>query len=279
MHGLPSKLDQYLRLNHKFVHGWLLPGAARMVVALADKQTAEGVSGNVAEIGIHHGKLFILLYLLSRDNERAVAIDLFSMQDLNVDRSGKGNLAKFRANMARYADTTRLVVHEGDSMLFDGAQLINLAGGPCRLISVDGGHTAEITAHDLATAEDALVTGGIIILDDVFNEMWPGVSDGTHQYFREGRSVVPFAIGGNKTLFCHPSFANRYADALRSVAARTTEHGFLGARVLCCDFGPLVLRERLDRLQTWRTVKNTWPVKNARHAYRVVTAAIERFSS
>jgi len=135
---------------------------------------------------VHHGKLFILLYLLCRAPEKAVAIDLFEDQHLNVDLSGNGDLAKFRRHLARHADDARLVLHQGNSMDLAGADLVRLAEGPLRFVSVDGGHTAEITAHDLAVADAALAEGGIIVLDDAFNEQWPGVADGV-----QVNSVLP----------------------------------------------------------------------------------------
>jgi len=77
----------------------MLPAAANMIATLSAVQEAQRVSGNVAEIGVHHGKLFILLYLLARGDERAVAVDLFADQTRNVDQSGAGDLDKFRVNL------------------------------------------------------------------------------------------------------------------------------------------------------------------------------------
>ncbi len=269
-----ARLDRYLKRGHRYVHGWVLPGAAKMVVAIAAVQRAQAVGGHIAEIGVHRGRLFILLYLLRRDGERALAIDLFSDQERNPEHSGHGDLDIFRANMARHADTDSLVVHEGDSTAIDGATVTRLLGGACRLFSIDGGHTPEITAHDLAVAEAALAPGGVIILDDVFNEMWPGVSEGLNRYFHARRGIVPFAIGGNKTFLCAPPFAARYIDALRPIAVKTAERDFLGARVLCCDFAPLSLAERVGRYAAWRAVKDIGPLKIARRAYHLARAAI-----
>ena len=166
-----KSLNAYLAHGHQLVKGWLFPGAPQAIVLLSEEQRRSRLSGGVAEIGVHHGKLFILLYLLSSDNELAVAIDLFSHQELNIDHSGAGDLECFKRNLCRHADTRRLVVHEGDSMQLTAAQLLELGGGPLRMISIDGGHTADITAHDLATAEGALAEGGIVLLDDCFKEI------------------------------------------------------------------------------------------------------------
>ena len=72
---MDAAVERYIRRGKFYVDGWLHSEAARTIPALVERQRTLGVSGGVAEIGVHHGKLFILLYLLSR--EKAVAIDLF----------------------------------------------------------------------------------------------------------------------------------------------------------------------------------------------------------
>src|SRR5262245_60141233 len=119
--------ESYLRYGCKLVDGWLLPDAARMIVALARKQEETGVHGNVAEIGVHHGKLFLLLALLARPNETALAVDLFDEQDKNIDKSGSGDLAKFKQNLSRHAHHCRVVIHQGDSTQMGSTDLIHSA--------------------------------------------------------------------------------------------------------------------------------------------------------
>jgi Methyltransferase domain len=270
-----SPLPRYLRSGHKRVAGWLEPGAAEMIVAVASAQARAGISGNVAEIGVHRGRLFILLYLLSRPPEKAVAVDLFSLQHLNVDHSGEGDLAAFLRNMRKHADTERLVVHEGDSMALDGATLARLAGGSkFRLISIDGGHTREITMHDLATAEAALAEGGVIILDDFFSQFFPEVAEGTFRYFVEAsRSIIPFAVGANKVLFCAPSRAEDYTSALMGLVDKWAWRNFLGGRVLCLNFQPISFAERFGKLRSWQSVKDFGPFKLARAVCRATFRA------
>jgi hypothetical protein len=263
---MDKRVSTYLRSGRRWVQGPTPPSAMRMAVAVAQAQDDASIHGNVAEIGVQHGSFFILLYLLSRAPEKGVAVDLFSMQQLNVDNSGYGDLARFLRNMKRHTDAERLVTHETNSMWLTSEALIALAGGPYRLISVDGGHTPEITMHDLAVAEGALAEGGVVILDDCFNEMWPGVVDGVHRFLSTPRSILPFAIGGNKTLFCHPKFAERYAAALGTVAPRTFNREFMGAKVLCLDFA-LPLRDRLAHSPAWKAIKNYPPFRIARRIY------------
>jgi len=253
-----AKSTQYLRHGQHTVKGWLVPGAAEAIVLLSDKQREEHCSGSVAEIGVHHGKLFILLYLLCTGNEAAVAVDLFSHQDLNMDGSGAGDLARFKQNLRRHADLSRLVVHEGDSTQLTSEQLTGLGRGPLRLISIDGGHTARITASDLAICEGALAEGGIIILDDCFNGAWPGVTDGVHQYFSTPRTIFPFAIGANKTFFCHRPFASRYAATLKELDTSAAEQEFLGHSVLCFTYRPRTLAGWLSKVDAFRFFRRTY---------------------
>jgi len=252
-----GKLSAYVKHGNRLVKGWLTPGAIQAIVRLSAKQREAGVSGGVAEIGVHHGRLFILLYLLTAMAEPAVAIDLFSFQDLNRDHSGAGDLERFKTNLRRHADTSRLVVYEGDSMSLDPKTLMNLGAGRLRMISIDGGHSPEVTAHDLHISEGALANGGIIILDDCFNEAWPGVVEGVQQHFSSDRSIIPFGVGGGKTFFCHKGFAQAYASVLSAMDSKAVTHEFLGSRVVCFEFRPRTLAEwirRVDALRVFRKI-------------------------
>jgi Methyltransferase domain len=271
------ELSRYLKHGRKFVSGWLFPGAIKLLVALAEAQQAWDIKGNVLEIGVHEGKLFILLSLFTREGEKAVAVDLFADQARNIDASGRGDLEKFEKNVKQHADYNRVVIHAGDSTELSSSTLIGLGGGRFRFISVDGGHSPEITAHDLATADGALAPGGVIILDDCFNEFWPGVADGVHDYFcNKQRAVVPFATGGNKTLFCAAEFADRYIEVIRTVPVKTAMHTFLNARILCCDFKPLTFHERVGQNILWRSLRSYGAFKIARGAYHHMRAITGR---
>ena len=271
------ELVRYQNHGHKSVSGWLLPGAVKMLLTLEKAQETENIRGSIAEIGVHHGKLFILLCLFTRDDEKAVAIDLFADQDRNFENSGKGDLDKFQDNVRRHASNRQIVVHQGDSTELTSAALIELGRAPFRWVSVDGGHTLEITANDLATAEGALAPGGIIVLDDCFNEMWPGVSEGVYRYFSTAaRTIIPFASGGNKTFFCRPEYAARYIDVLGVLPTRSGMHSFLGCQILCCDFTPLSFHERVGQNAVWRALKDFGALKIARSAYHRAREAMGR---
>ena len=52
-------VDRYLWLGSRRVKGWLAPFSARFIAAVARAQIRNGINGAVAEIGVHHGRLFI----------------------------------------------------------------------------------------------------------------------------------------------------------------------------------------------------------------------------
>lgn len=214
---MDDRLTRYIRTGHKRVKGWLSPIGVHIIVQLASIQKTIGASGATCEIGVHHGKLFILLHLLSDSFEKSVAWDLFERQEENIDRSGYGNRAIFVKNLRKNGcDLERIEVFSENSMNLTENRLIEACEGKIRLFSIDGGHTAEITYNDLSLASQTLSDDGLIILDDFFHEAWPGVAEGTCRYIQErGNRLIPVVIAGNKFIFTNNERAAKiYMNAL-----------------------------------------------------------------
>jgi hypothetical protein len=112
--------------------------------------------------------------------------------------------------------------------------------------------------HDLSTAKGALAEGGIIILDDCFNDAWPGVSDGVHRYFSQPRSIVPFGIGAGKTFYGQPAFAQRYSAVLKKMDAKAVEHNFLGNCVACFNFTPWTISGWIRKVDAGRMIRRAY---------------------
>ena len=264
---MDRRFEIYRRAGHRSVAGWLAPEVLDILVVLDSLQRSTNVSGAVAEIGVHHGRLFIGLNLLQRDYERSVAIDVFGDQLLNVDQSGKGDLAMFQGNVRRWSSMDTVVVHQGDSTQLQAGELRKLAHGNIRLFSVDGGHTDSIVFSDMNLADATIAAGGIVIADDVFNQDWPGVATGTLRYMASGGKLVPFAIGFNKVFFGAPEYSQRYRDSLRREFADrylvlTKSSEFAGHEVLIISRVPRrprdlarrnkIIRRVYVRVQEWR---------------------------
>jgi methyltransferase family protein len=263
----PDRGRDYVRYavaGHYFVEGWLEDLGIQLIDAVEERQRELGVMGPVAEIGVHHGKLFILLSLLRRPGERAVALDLFEYQERNVDRSGRGDRDRFLANLQRHQPSAPdIVVQQADSHELDGTALQALAGGALRMVSVDGGHTADLTEHDLRTACDALTDGGVVVLDDCFNELFPAVSEGAQRFLRDRPDIRAVGAGGNKTFLCHEAYAGNYREAIAHRADQlylyTQDHDFVGA-----PFLSVFPRTRRAAVPYWRRYVRDWVTSRLR---------------
>lgn len=253
----------YARGNH--VEGWLTPSASRIVVELA---RIIGVNGRPAcEIGVHHGKLTILLGLLT--GGVVVGIDLFEKQDENIDDSGFGNKNIFLRNAAEFGlGPDKTIAISRNSRTLTSEEVVRLCGGAPVLFSVDGGHNEGLTFNDLCIAADAVAEDGVVMLDDVFNANFPGVASGFFRFLgvRPGR-LYPFCIGGGKLFLARSGDrADELQAALAAFASsdrgsfdRTRTASFAGRDVLVILERPReqTLRRRLTDLRLWRAVRRT----------------------
>jgi hypothetical protein len=206
--------DRYL--NHlDSVSGWLHRFSAEAILALADFQNQRDFHGAVAEIGVHHGKLFLLTYLATKKDEPALAIDVFSLQHLNVDKSGRGDKAIFFRQLRKWAGTTDGVTVIEDSSLNVSSRDVLESVGRIRLFSIDGSHTEEATANDLRLAESVMTDEGVIVIDDCFSEYWPEVSAAVARYLMGRPKIVPFAITPGKVFLSREPVKQLYQAMLR----------------------------------------------------------------
>ena len=74
--------------------------------------------------------------------------------------------------------------------------------GPQSFCHIDGLHSAEGTYGDMRLCAEVVVPGGLVALDDYFNQRFPGVSEGALSFERRHPGVLtPVAVGFNKVLF------------------------------------------------------------------------------
>ena len=218
--GQIDRLQEYMNAGFWQVEGWCSEHLAPVIGAIDAYQKGRSVRGGVAEIGVHHGKLFILLNSICEANQKSYAIDVFDSQELNIDNSGSGSLAAFKENLQKY-DRHRganVSIVSADSVTADLAQMI---GEPVRIFSIDGGHTAEHTISDLHKAQLRLRPEGVIVLDDILNHHWLGVIEGAITFLQTRPTLVPVAIGLNKLFLVNLSFAEKYRQLFNSVSAVT----------------------------------------------------------
>lgn len=260
----------YINKGQNQVEGWLDEIAIITTKIINDYQINKSIQGYLGEIGIHHGKFFILLYNLLRENEKGVAIDLYDNQNDNIDHSGKGNLKIFKSNISKHTKGDKsLEIVKSDSIKLTGKIIFDKFNNTFRIFSVDGGHTREVTAHDLKTANDILTQkGGVVILDDYFNEWWPGVSEGTNAFFyNEKHNLVPFAIGGNKIFFTNDKeMADKYKEVIlkENIGKIIRFSELFGYEIICISKSDAGIKERMEKSIFAQKIKNTYFGKKLR---------------
>jgi hypothetical protein len=196
------------------VQGWCNPQVFH-TVDLFDEAPINK-SGGVCEIGVHHGKLYLLLNQVTAPTAMSFAIDLFDQQRLNIDHSGSGNREIFERNLADFdvhkGANTHIIA--GDST--DSKLQLNkrIEPGSLRFFSIDGGHSVEHTIRDLETANELICNEGVVILDDILNHHWLGVIEGLTRFLATRPTLIPFAIGCNKLYLAKLSYQKFYFDLL-----------------------------------------------------------------
>jgi hypothetical protein len=212
---------RYLDHGYLAVRGMSSLFAARIIVGLLARQTAAGVAGHIAEIGVFEGRLLIAMALSLANGERALAIDPFTWPDPGVR-------GRFEANCAAHGvPTGRLAVLQGDSRSVTPRQLVDAAGGGIvRFLHVDGGHTAGHLASDLRLAAAVAAPNGVLALDDMLHPGYPTLALAVHAFLDAVPDWRVLAIidredivGAAKYLLCRGPAVAGYEAWLRAAFA------------------------------------------------------------
>ena len=194
---------------------------------------ANGVGGNMAEFGVHHGLFLFLLNALRNENELCFTIDVFDEQRLNVDASGRGSLSVFLSHvetlMASQRGSFRVV--QRDTMSFSIIDVVSLFGGKgVKFFSIDAGHTVQHACNDLTLAQEVLVSGGVVALDDYMSVHWPGVTEGFYRFmYLHNRRLRPFLYFQNKlfltTVSEHNLCLQQFRTAIEAICGDEVRSG------------------------------------------------------
>jgi hypothetical protein len=241
MGNKPLSLNEYIARSMSTVQGYLTTLDARLISALLSFQDENNIKGHLCEVGVHHGRLFLMLALARRTGERALAIDLFEDDAINANTHHAGR------DWALFANAHRLGIELSEEEIFKTSStdvepddILRLTTGRIRFFSIDGCHLYPHVENDLHLAECTLTTEGIIAVDDFFNKDWADVSFATGEFLRRTDKIVPFAIS-SKLYLAAPTAAEKYKAALseRTDLARMRGVQILGREVLALSDGML----------------------------------------
>jgi Methyltransferase domain len=248
-------LRNYLRSKIYSVNGYLKSLDAWLIVALASWQTSNRIAGGLAEIGVHHGKLFFLLALSRQVGERSLAIDLFEDDEMNASTRYGGRNRALLTHAARLNVALESAeVQKADSLTLTSDDILSRVGR-VRIFSVDGGHLYHHVAHDLPLVFSTLAPGGVIVVDDFCNSEWPEVTSATYDFVRaqEGK-IVPAILTKKKLYLAPPDIASAYGEFATRFAARERQMSKASVEVmgrvvpyLTCSFKSQIVDEVRSR--------------------------------
>ena len=213
-----KELNKYLKSDVHKIHGWLEQIDIDYILEIGNHQNRSSIRGSIGEIGVHHGKLFILLNLLTQKNEHSFAIDLFNDQKENIDRSGLGDLKIFKSHLNSYAiNKENIQIISTNSLTIDKDFYKEVTYDKFKLFSIDGGHHYEAVLNDLKIAEEVIAEGGIVLLDDLLNHLWIEVVSGYSNYKLKGGKLIAFAVTKDKLyLTSSREYAKEYQSILQT---------------------------------------------------------------
>lgn len=215
-----SDVRQYLNGPFASVQGWCIPHLWQALWPLANAVAAQGGGGPIAEIGVYHGKFFIGLVKTMAAETHNTALDVFDLQQFNLDKAGEGNMSRFKENLAACGVAEKRVdMIKTDSMWLgrEDAEKLRAKTGGFSMFSVDGCHLAEHTINDMLFAMEVTKPQGIIFVDDYYNADWPGVQEGVAKfYLNHTARFVPLYFSCNKLVLCNLSYHRIYLDAVNA---------------------------------------------------------------
>ena len=228
-------LDNYIARDMSTVRGYLSRLDAATIATALKFQARNDMRGHLCEIGVHHGRLFFLLAHARREDERALAIDLFEDDAINATTAHRNRSEGFRSNMERLA--VRLgpaEVFKTSSLEVTPDEILRRTGGPIRFFSVDGSHVFRFVAHDLSLAFATASAETIIAVDDFFSADWPDVSFAAYEAIRNSSQIVPVALTPSKLYLATASIAEALKDFIVKEAPvdSATRTDFLNHRIV-----------------------------------------------
>ena len=235
MDNVSTAVDKYVKYSMKTVRGYMGLLDALIIAALLKYQDSANITGHLCEIGVHHGRVFLMLALARRSGERSLAIDLFVDDVTNSGTQHAGRDRALFANAQRLGiSLSKDEIFKTSSLEVKAADILKRTGGNVRFFSVDGCHLHECVENDLRLAEQTLSPEGIIAIDDFFSPWHADVSFATAEFLRHTDGLVPFAITPYKLHVCPPAVAEKYQTALRAVTkvAQMESVQILGKKVV-----------------------------------------------
>lgn len=109
------------------------------------------------------------------------------------------------SNVELYSSLNQLLI-ESPEMIFD-------------MIHIDGEHSEFALLKDLDSSSRILDKGGILIIDDIWHESFPGVASAAFKFIHSS-DFVPFLISGAKMYLCKEWEHKRFFESTKRILSK-----------------------------------------------------------
>jgi len=186
---MTALIDSY-RTIYSDVAGWFNPLSQAVWSALLTEQARLGLSGDILEIGVKHGKSAGMLACALQEGERLTLVDTVITESARSLFAGKLNITLREMSSLALKHTPDL-----GTVTF-------------RFIHIDGNHLASFVQNDLEFARDHMAPRAVICVDDFFSYHYPQITFTTLEFLSRHRHEMSiFLAGGNKAYICrHPDY-------------------------------------------------------------------------
>lgn len=222
--------EKFLKLENTIIGALRLEGA--LLLGAGIKAANKISSGkNVIEIGVLNGRSAIPVACHLYENEFFYAVDPFESiaDDNTLIYGGAAESNKFCKNWKTiFEKQANLKIFKMTSKEFDKICIDE----NFRFISIDGDHSYLGTLLDLDIALNRISDTGLIVVDDVFNQEWPSVSQALHDFLSRNTKLKPAVIGWNKVFLCNEEIVTTYQENISEQLMQISERIIPNFRVL-----------------------------------------------
>lgn len=203
--------------------------------ALFALQARLGIAGDILEMGVEHGGTAFL---------EAIALGTDETLDLIDLRKSPRFAEKFEVLPPDLA--ARIRFHECSTR---SPELEAVAARQYRFVHIDAGHSRQDVLGDIRRFAGCVGPDGILVLDDVFEIRWPGVTEAIFEAVPT-TGLVPFLFVNRKLYLAQPPTGDRYRTDL---IAELTDLASIGTLRHWVE--PMLGGETLIWKQTFRSAR------------------------
>ncbi len=182
--------------------GWFFPRSIAIWDCLLGFQREQALVGNVMEIGVWRGRSALLAAMHAQAGEQGLFVDPA------LHAKTQELLAQATAAQCTFVCDVSSTLHR--------SPLVAAQARTYRWIHIDGEHSGTAVYDDLTISHQLLHDGGVLVIDDFFNPVWPQITTAAIQFCaRHTHELSMFLVADNKGYFCRPRQQSLYTRYLR----------------------------------------------------------------